>query len=178
MEVYLQNFEPAGHLSDRANLTQAARRRGAKAAGVAVSVQANEAYAFLFPTVRELRADGLTYQAFADRLKDAGHTTRRGSTWTATAAMRVCNRAGAAAGQSLIALIQPSLIAPAACVPLSLADRRLSPPTTNELANCEALPRQFKGGNQRHRSPIPSKTQALLPPRERPQPLLLHLVRR
>ncbi|HUY32083.1 MAG TPA: recombinase family protein [Pirellulales bacterium] len=78
------------------NLTQEARERGAKAAGEAVKATADGAYTFLFPTVRQLRTEGLSYQAVADWLNAAGHSTRRGSTWTATAALRVCRRAGAA----------------------------------------------------------------------------------
>jgi len=78
------------------NLTHEARQRGAKAAGESVKAKADDAYTFLYPTIRQLRTDGLTFQAVADRLNAAGHSTRRGSTWTATAAMRVCRRAGAA----------------------------------------------------------------------------------
>jgi DNA invertase Pin-like site-specific DNA recombinase len=76
------------------NLTPAARKRGARAAGKTVKQLADDAYAFLFPTVRALRDEGKSYQAVAEHLTAVGHTTRRGRPWSAMAAMRVCLRAG------------------------------------------------------------------------------------
>jgi DNA invertase Pin-like site-specific DNA recombinase len=75
------------------NLTQAARERGAKAAGEAVSRLANEAYADLLPTMLEWRQAGLSQQAIADKLNEQGHTTRRGKPWNQVQVLRVLQRA-------------------------------------------------------------------------------------
>jgi hypothetical protein len=48
---------------------------------------ADEACSFLFPTVRQLPTEGLSYQAEAHRLNAAGHSTRRRSTWTCQVAI-------------------------------------------------------------------------------------------
>ena len=59
------------------NLTNAARRRGAQAAGAAVKQQADEAYADLADFLAELRP-ALSYQQIADVLNLKGQRTRRG----------------------------------------------------------------------------------------------------
>lgn len=74
------------------NLTQAARKRGAKAAGVAVAAKANEAYADLAPIMREMRTKGLSQQAIANELNQQGHTTRQGKQWNQVQVMRVLER--------------------------------------------------------------------------------------
>ncbi len=76
------------------NLTQAGRRRGAKAAGAAATRMANEAYADLLPTLKEWTAAGRSQQAIADELNRQGHTTRRGKPWNQVQVMRVLARAG------------------------------------------------------------------------------------
>lgn len=74
------------------NLTQAARVRGAKAAGQAASRSANEAYVDLAPIMVEWRNKGLTLQEIANRLNEEGHTTRRGKPWNPVQVMRVLAR--------------------------------------------------------------------------------------
>lgn len=74
------------------NLTQEAREKGAKAAGVAVATKANEAYADLAPIVRDLKEKGLTQVAIAEELNRQGHTTRRGKPWNQVQVLRVLKR--------------------------------------------------------------------------------------
>ncbi|HUY36722.1 MAG TPA: recombinase family protein [Pirellulales bacterium] len=78
-----------GQLTQCRNLTQEARVRGARAAGVSLRAQAVEAYSDLAPTMRELRAAGNSPQAIADKLNAMGHTTRRGKPWNRTQVGRV-----------------------------------------------------------------------------------------
>ncbi|HVC93499.1 MAG TPA: hypothetical protein VND64_07395, partial [Pirellulales bacterium] len=83
----MQNYggQHGASLRNCRNLVQGARKRGAKDAGeAAVKAPADKVYTFLFPTGRKLRTEGMSYQAVANRLNAAGHSTRRGSTWTAT----------------------------------------------------------------------------------------------
>jgi DNA invertase Pin-like site-specific DNA recombinase len=75
------------------NLTQAARKRGARAAGERVAALANEAYADLAPMMLEWREQGQTLTQIADTLNAQGHTTRRGKAWNAVQVMRVLDRA-------------------------------------------------------------------------------------
>lgn len=75
------------------NLTDDARRQGARAAGVAVKAKADAAYTFLYPKVREWRQAGQSYQQIADELNRQGIPTRRGGKWSATAVLRVERRA-------------------------------------------------------------------------------------
>jgi DNA invertase Pin-like site-specific DNA recombinase len=74
------------------NLTQEARRRGAKAAGEAVRERAEKEYADLIPVVRELRSRGLSQAAIADELNRQGHTTRRGMPWNQVQVLRLLKR--------------------------------------------------------------------------------------
>lgn len=73
-------------------LTEAARRKGRAVAAKAVSEAAAGAYADLAPMMRELRADGLSARAIAERLNAEGHTTRRGKPWSHVQVMRVLAR--------------------------------------------------------------------------------------
>ena len=75
------------------NLTQEARLRGARAAGLAIRAKAVEAYADLIDDMTAMRTKGATYEEIAERLNRQGHTTRRQKPWTATAAWRVLKRA-------------------------------------------------------------------------------------
>jgi hypothetical protein len=52
------------------------------------------AYADLAPMVAELRAEGLSLRAIANRLNQDGHTTRRGRPWNTTQVAGVLARAG------------------------------------------------------------------------------------
>jgi DNA invertase Pin-like site-specific DNA recombinase len=73
------------------NLTDAARRRGAKAAGEAVKRQADEAYVDLRDFLAALRP-AFSYQQIADILNQRGERTRRGKPWSDVAVMRACKR--------------------------------------------------------------------------------------
>jgi DNA invertase Pin-like site-specific DNA recombinase len=75
------------------NLTQEARRKGARRAGEAVARFAKEAYADLLPSMKEMRTDGTPLQAIADTLNTQGHTTRRGRPWNPVQVARVLERA-------------------------------------------------------------------------------------
>jgi DNA invertase Pin-like site-specific DNA recombinase len=74
------------------NLTQEARRKGARQAGVAVAKAATEAYADLRPALADLRGKGYSLKAIADDLNTQGHTTRRGKPWNPVQVARVLTR--------------------------------------------------------------------------------------
>lgn len=78
------------------NLTAEARAKGIRMAGDASRRAAEEAYSDLIPTVRALKADGLSLRAIAERLNAEGHTTRRGKPWNQVQVSRVLERAEAA----------------------------------------------------------------------------------
>ncbi len=81
-----------GILGTPANLTQAARRKGARAAGEAHRERARACYADLVGRLREERTAGATLQAIADGLNTEGQTTQRGLPWSPTAVFRVLAR--------------------------------------------------------------------------------------
>jgi DNA invertase Pin-like site-specific DNA recombinase len=56
---------------------------------------ARAAYVDLAPVVAELRAEGLSLRAIADRLNAEGHTTRRGKPWNPVQVARVLARVAA-----------------------------------------------------------------------------------
>ncbi|SFI70252.1 recombinase family protein [Planctomicrobium piriforme] len=60
-----------------------------KAAAIARTKAATDAYSFLIPTIQEMREQGASYQAIAGRLNSDGHFTSAGKQWTATAVWRV-----------------------------------------------------------------------------------------
>ncbi len=69
-------------------------RAKGNAKGCVVQVErAMEDYADLLPMIRQLRTDGLTLQAVADRLNADGHTTRTGKAWGQVQVKRVLDRA-------------------------------------------------------------------------------------
>jgi DNA invertase Pin-like site-specific DNA recombinase len=74
------------------NLTQEARKRGAKAAGEAIRTLVDKEYADLIPVVREMRDRGLTQIAIAEELNRQGHTTRRGKPWNQVQVLRILKR--------------------------------------------------------------------------------------
>jgi DNA invertase Pin-like site-specific DNA recombinase len=74
------------------NLTAQARRKGAKAAGLAVQLKANEAYSDIADDIRKMRDAGLSLMAIARRLNDLGHTTRRERPWNPVQVRRVLMR--------------------------------------------------------------------------------------
>lgn len=75
------------------NLTQEAREKGARAAGEAHRRDAEEAYRDIAGWMAELRAQGLSQAAIAQRLNDEGHTTRGGKAWGQVQVGRVLRRA-------------------------------------------------------------------------------------
>jgi len=74
-------------------LQRAARRKGAKAAGQAVRLKADEAYQDLHEFFAALRPV-CSYQEIADILNAQCHTTRYGKPWTDVAVWRACKRMG------------------------------------------------------------------------------------
>jgi DNA invertase Pin-like site-specific DNA recombinase len=70
-------------------LTQEARKKGARMAGITVAKLAAEAYVDLRPTVIEMRARGQSLKAIADALNAQGHSTRRGKPFGPMQVLRV-----------------------------------------------------------------------------------------
>jgi DNA invertase Pin-like site-specific DNA recombinase len=83
-----------GELPQCRNLTAEARAKGILKAAELNRQAAHEAYGDLLPTVRTMRADGLSLRGMADRLNAEGHTTRRGKPWNPVQVARVLERAG------------------------------------------------------------------------------------
>jgi DNA invertase Pin-like site-specific DNA recombinase len=75
------------------NLTDDARRKGAKLAGDAHKRNADDAYQDIAGWMAELRAEGLSQADIAKRLNDEGHTTRGGKPWHQVQVGRVLKRA-------------------------------------------------------------------------------------
>ncbi len=78
-----------------AKLDHAARTKGGEIVGAKARAAAISAYADLLPTLLSLRAEKVRPVEIARRLNNAGHTTRRGSSWTSTQVKRVLDRASA-----------------------------------------------------------------------------------
>jgi DNA invertase Pin-like site-specific DNA recombinase len=68
-------------------------RQGAKAAGIVRTQRAKDAYAFLLPKIRELRAAGRTLEEIAEWLTEQGHQTTAGKPWNTATVCRVLQRA-------------------------------------------------------------------------------------
>lgn len=81
-----------GHWSGREAARLEGSKKGAKAAGAALKQAANAAYTDLYPIVSNLRNEGQTFAAIADKLNEMGHTTRRGKPWNASQVLRVSRR--------------------------------------------------------------------------------------
>lgn len=77
------------------NLRGDAQKLGTVAAAAARRQRAAESYRHLEPTMRQLRDDGLSFQAIADRLNDLGHRTRGDRPWNRGQVKRILDRAGA-----------------------------------------------------------------------------------
>jgi len=75
------------------SLTPQARCKGAKLGAKANRRKAVEAYADLADYIAELRAQGLSLRAIAQRLNDDGHKTRSDCSWSATQVTYVLRRA-------------------------------------------------------------------------------------
>jgi DNA invertase Pin-like site-specific DNA recombinase len=81
-----------GSLPHCRNLTPQAIAKGQKMGAEAARKAAAEAYADLAPRIRELRSEGLTLQAIAEKLNLEGHTTRRGRPWSPVQVSRILDR--------------------------------------------------------------------------------------
>jgi DNA invertase Pin-like site-specific DNA recombinase len=77
------------------NLKGDAQRLGTVAAAEARRRRAAEAYDDLVPTMLQLRQDGLSLQAIADRLEELGHRTRGDRPWYRGQVKRLLDRAAA-----------------------------------------------------------------------------------
>ena len=71
-------------------------RKGAKVSAEVRTQRANEAYAFLLPRLRELRAAEETYEAMAEWLNEQGHQTTAGQPFTSATVYRIMQRADGA----------------------------------------------------------------------------------
>jgi DNA invertase Pin-like site-specific DNA recombinase len=81
-----------GHWRGREERRLAGAKAGAKAAGLALAMAAEEAYGDLRPIVAELREKGHSLRAIANELNSQGHTTRRGKPWNAVQVGRILDR--------------------------------------------------------------------------------------
>jgi len=70
-----------GHWKGREERRLAGARAGAKAAGVALTKAAAQAYGDLQPIVADLKIRGFSLRDIAKELNTQGHTTRRGKLW-------------------------------------------------------------------------------------------------
>ena len=76
-------------------ITREAGRKGSAIGAQSMRKLAQDAYTDLIPTLRDMRANGLSFRAIAARLDAEGHTTRRGRSWTPTQVSRVIARCSA-----------------------------------------------------------------------------------
>jgi DNA invertase Pin-like site-specific DNA recombinase len=81
-----------GARSECRNLSDEARQRGNQRSAEANRQAALEAMADLVPMMMQMRDEGLSLQAVADKLNADGHTTRRGKKWAAVQVARVLER--------------------------------------------------------------------------------------
>ena len=81
-----------GHWEGREHLRQAGIRKAVAKAAESHRRSADEAYADLLPTIREMQTAGASLRSIAAKLNDLGHTTRRGKAWNASQVMRVAGR--------------------------------------------------------------------------------------
>ena len=84
-----------GHWDGREAARLKGAMAGAKAAAEKHAQDADKAYSDLVPMMTELRSQGMTFYAIADRLNEQGHTTRRGKDWNASQVLRVLRRSAA-----------------------------------------------------------------------------------
>ncbi|MHC4399440.1 MAG: recombinase family protein [Planctomycetota bacterium] len=80
-----------GHWDGREHLR--GWKKGAAVSAKVRTQRANEAYAFLLPRLRELRAAGETYEAIAEWLNELGHQTTAGQPFTSATVYRIMQRA-------------------------------------------------------------------------------------
>ena len=80
-------------LGNSANLDATARMKGAIAAAASVKAKADEFAAQVLPRIRALQAEGLSMNAIAKRLAEAGVKTARGGVWTQVQVSNLLKRA-------------------------------------------------------------------------------------
>jgi DNA invertase Pin-like site-specific DNA recombinase len=85
----------SGHWQGREDARLNGLARGRVVAAKVVSEAAVEAYADLRPAMVDMRANGMTLTAIAEKLSAEGQTTRRGKPWNPVQVARVLERAGA-----------------------------------------------------------------------------------
>lgn len=90
--VLLGSARP-GHWDGREDRRAIGQKKATKKAIEVRQRNAVEAMADLLPLMIELREQGLSLAAIAQRLNEQGHVTRRGKQWTATQVMRTLERA-------------------------------------------------------------------------------------
>lgn len=74
------------------NLKGEAQKQGTIAAAEARRRRAAESYRHLEPTMHQLRGDGLSFQAIADRLNELGHRTAGDRPWSRGQVKRILDR--------------------------------------------------------------------------------------
>jgi DNA invertase Pin-like site-specific DNA recombinase len=88
----LAAYKARGGILGTNNLTAEGTLKGAKAGALAVKAKAKEAYSDVVPLILELKGQGMTQQAIADRLNTDGHTTRTGKPWGQVQVKRIIDR--------------------------------------------------------------------------------------
>jgi DNA invertase Pin-like site-specific DNA recombinase len=82
-----------GHWQGREERREAGRQKAVARAATVRHKQAGEAYAYLMPTIRELRESGETLESIANKLNLDGHRTTRQLPFTGTMIHRLLRRA-------------------------------------------------------------------------------------
>jgi DNA invertase Pin-like site-specific DNA recombinase len=78
-----------GHWDGKEDARLAGLGKARIASRIATQARKTAAYADLLPDVTSWRENGVTLQAIADKLNDAGHTTRRGRRWSPVQVQRL-----------------------------------------------------------------------------------------
>lgn len=84
-----------GHWEGREEARRKGAAKGRKLAVAARKLKAmrDDCYSDLLPTIRQMREEGATFQAVAERLNADGHSTSRGGQWSAPQVFRVLRQA-------------------------------------------------------------------------------------
>jgi DNA invertase Pin-like site-specific DNA recombinase len=82
-----------GRLGNPSNLTPAAARKGRLIGAEMTRLEADAAYADLYPVLTAKRESGMTLQAITDHLNGEGYVTRRGKPWNRMQVKLVLDRA-------------------------------------------------------------------------------------
>lgn len=81
-----------GHRDNAHVLTDADRAKGGQRAAETHKAAVASAYADLMPAIVQMRNEGLSLRAIADRLNTEGHTTRTGKPWSQVQVKRLLDR--------------------------------------------------------------------------------------